>query len=82
MVVARFARNAWLADACDRWAFSSLGCSPGARAYYDALRARRQDHHQALRMVANRWVGIIHGCLRHRCRYAEEIAWTARAAVA
>jgi hypothetical protein len=81
VVVARFARNAWLADVCDRWAFCSLTRSPGARAYYDALRARRQNHHAALRMLANRWVGILHACLRHRCRYVEEIAWaTAKAA--
>jgi hypothetical protein len=82
VVLARFARNAWLADACDRWAFCSLTWSPGARAYYDALRARRQNHHQALRMLANRWVGILHGCLRHRSRYGEQIAWAARAVAA
>jgi hypothetical protein len=82
VVIARFARNAWLADACDRWAFSSLTRSPGARAYYDALRARKLDHHPALRTLANRWVGIFHGCLRHRCRYVEEIAWAARVAAA
>jgi hypothetical protein len=82
VVVARFARNAWLADACDRWAFCSLTKSPGARAYYDALRARQQEHHAALRTLANRLVGILHGCLRHRCRYAEEIAWAAREAAA
>jgi hypothetical protein len=77
MVRARFARNPWLADTCDRWAFCSLTRSPGARAYYDALRARRQGHHAALRMLANRWVGILDACLRHRRRYAEEIAWSA-----
>jgi Transposase/Transposase IS116/IS110/IS902 family len=82
VVQARYARNAWLADACDRWAFCSLTRSPGARAYYDALRARRQDHHQALRMLANRWVGILHGCLRHRCGYVEEIGWAARVVAA
>jgi hypothetical protein len=82
VVMARFVRNAWLADACDRWAFCSLTRSPGARAYYDALRARKQGHHAALRMLANRWVGILHGCLRYRCRYAEEIAWAAREAAA
>jgi hypothetical protein len=75
VVLARFARNTWLADACHRWAFCSLTKSPGARAYYDALRARQQSHHTALRMLANRWVGILHGCLRHRCRYAEEVGW-------
>jgi hypothetical protein len=28
-----------------------------------------------LRSLANRWVGILHGCLRHRERYSEERAW-------
>jgi hypothetical protein len=39
-VSARYVRNQWLADALERWAFSSLRGSPGARSYYDALRAR------------------------------------------
>ncbi|MGH7750612.1 MAG: IS110 family transposase, partial [Candidatus Dormibacteria bacterium] len=59
----------------DRWAFCSLTRSPGARRYYDALRARGQKHHAALRMLANRWVGILHACLLSRQRYVEEIAW-------
>jgi transposase len=82
VVAARFARNAWLADTCDRWAFSSLGCSPGARTYYDALKARQLGHHAALRALANRWVGILHGCLHHRQAYVEDIAWAARTVAA
>jgi hypothetical protein len=75
VVLARYVRNQWLADSLPRWAFSSLTGSAGARRYYDALRARGQAHHAALRRLANRWVGILHACLQSRRRYVEEIAW-------
>ncbi len=75
VVLARVARNRRLADACYLWAFASLTRSPGARRYYDSLRGRGQTHHQALRALANRWVGILHGCLRYRACYSEDIAW-------
>lgn len=74
-VTRRWARNPWLVDACQLWAFASLSSSPGARRYYDTLRVRGKGHHQALRQLANRWVGILHGCLHHRQRYQEHIAW-------
>jgi transposase len=74
-VLARVARNRHLADACYRWAYASLRASPGGRAYYDAHRARGQTHPQALRALANRLVGILHGCLVHRTPYREELAW-------
>ena len=35
-------------------------------------------HHQALRALGNRLVGILHGCLRHRTRYDEHTAWAHR----
>ncbi len=57
------------------WAFCSLSASPGARACYDRDRAQGATHQQALRALANRWVGILHGCLRHRTLYDEAIAW-------
>jgi hypothetical protein len=75
VALARFARNRRLADALDMWAFCSLSSSPGARRYYDAHRAKGNTHHQALRSIANRWVGILHGCLRHRQPYSEIVAW-------
>jgi transposase len=77
VVVARLARNRRLADACYLWAFSALTASPGARAYYDRLRAAGTTHQQALRALANRLVGILHGCLRHRTAYNELQAWPA-----
>ncbi|MFK5647748.1 IS110 family transposase, partial [Ornithinimicrobium sp. LYQ121] len=64
-----------LGDALQQWAFCSLRGSPGARAYYKALRARKIGHQAALRQLANRWVGILHGCLRQRTLYDENTAW-------
>ena len=75
VVLARFARNERLADACHLWAFSSLSASLGARRYYDAQRDRGKTHHQAPRALANRLVGILHGCLTHGERYREDVAW-------
>ena len=77
VVLARFARNEHLYDACHLWAFSALTRSPGARTYYDVQRSRGKTHNQALRALANRLVGILHGCLRHRLPYDESIAWPA-----
>jgi len=75
VVLARFVRNRRLADALTLWAFCSLTASPGARAFYDRHRSNGDSHYQALRALANRWVGILHGCLRHRTCYDEQIAW-------
>ena len=67
--------NKRLRDALYLQAFAALTSSPGARAYYDAHRARGHTHHQALRALSNRLVGILHGCLRHRSTYDETTAW-------
>jgi hypothetical protein len=75
VVLARHARNRRLADALEQWAFCSLTTSPGARHYYDQLRARGKTHRQALRQLANRWVGILHACLQHSQLYDEAAAW-------
>jgi len=75
VVLARFARNEHLFDACYRWAFCSLTASPGARAHYDRQRAKGKTNSQALRTLANRLVGILDGCLRHRQTYREDVAW-------
>ena len=75
VVLARLAANKRLRDALYRQAFTALNTSPGARAYYDRHRVRGATHHQALRALANRLVGIIHGCLRHRTTYHEPTAW-------
>ena len=74
VVLARHARNQRLADALYQQAFAALTSSPGARAYYDRQRDRGATHHQALRALANRLVGIIHGCLAHHINYSENVA--------
>jgi transposase len=77
VVVARAACNQRLVDACYLWAFAALTASPGARRCYDTHRARGASHHQALRALGNRLVGILHGCLTHRIAYQEQLAWPA-----
>lgn len=81
-VLARHVRNKRLYDALHQWAFCALTRSPGARAFYDQHRAAGDTHHQALRALGNRLVGILHGCLRHQTRYDEHKAWAHRAATA
>jgi hypothetical protein len=39
------------------------------------MRGRGHTHNQALRQLANRLVGILHGCLHHRRHYDEKTAW-------
>ena len=78
VVLARFARNRHLGDALDWWAFCSLTKSPGARGYYDELRARGKTDRQARRQLANRWVGILHACLDSHTPYDEATAWSQR----
>jgi transposase len=75
LVLARYARNERLGDAVQQWAFGSLKGSPGARAYYDTLRTRKIGHQAALRQLANRLVGILHGCLKTGTLYDETTAW-------
>ena len=74
-VMARYVHNDRLRDALDGQAFAALTASPGARAYYDQLRARGTGHRAALRQLANRLVGILHGCLKTRTLYDEATAW-------
>ena len=74
-VIARFIRNERLTDALRAQAFAALTGSPGARALYDAERDRGAGHNPALRKLANRLVGILHGCLKTRTLYDEATAW-------
>ena len=77
-VLARHVSNRRLYDAIDHWALCALQTSPGARALYDQHRATGDLHHQALRALGNRLVGILHGCLRHHTAYNETTAWAHR----
>ena len=74
-VTARFVHNGRLVGALNAQAFSALSTSPGARAFYDQQRASGHGHNDALRRLANRLVGILHGCLKTRTRYDEDTAW-------
>jgi hypothetical protein len=67
--------NDRLVDALNAQAFAALTGSPGARACYDELRTRGIGHNDALRRLANRLVGILHGCLKTRTLYDEDKAW-------
>jgi hypothetical protein len=78
IVAARWVHNDRLVDALRAQAFAALNASPGARAYYDELRGRGADHNDALRRLANRLVGILHGCLKTGTRYDEATAWSHR----
>jgi hypothetical protein len=74
-VLARYARNKRLADALDQQAFCALTQSVGARRSYDTHKARGATHHQALRALGNRLVGILHGCLKTHTPDNEDTAW-------
>ena len=75
IVAARFVHNDRLIDALMIQAFAALRVSPGARTFYDDLRARGIEHNDALRRLANRLVGILHGCLKTHTCYDEATAW-------
>ena len=75
IVAARYVRNHRLTDALMLQAFAALRVSPGARAFYDAQRAKGLEHNDALRRLASRLLGILHGCLKTRTCYDEATAW-------
>jgi hypothetical protein len=75
LVAARHVHNDRLVDALNAQAFAALTASPGARAFYDQQRAAGHEHNDALRRLANRLVGILHGCLKTRTLYNEDAAW-------
>jgi transposase len=76
VVAARFVHNDRLIDALMAQAFSSLQASLGARTYYDRQRTRGASYNAALRQLANRLVGILHGCLKTGTPYNEATAWS------
>lgn len=75
-VHARFVHNDRLVDALHLQASCALLHDPHVRAYYDQLRTRDIGHNTALRQVANRLVGILHGCLKTNTRYDQTTAWS------
>lgn len=75
VVVARLVRNKRLFDACWQWALCALSASSGARAWFDAHNPGPHTGRTARRKLANRLVGILHGCLASRTSYDESRAW-------
>ena len=75
VVAARWVHNDRLIDALMFQASKAIVVSPGARAYYDKQRQRGAGYNAALRQVANRLVGILHGCLKTGTLYDETTAW-------
>jgi len=75
VVAARFVHNDRLIDALLTQAATAVRVSPGARAYYGKQRARGLGYNAALRQVANRLVGVLHGCLKTGTLYDEATAW-------
>ena len=57
----------YLSRAGTEWKWQERVYAPGG--------SGSQTHQQALRALANRLVGILDGCLRHRHFYREEVAW-------
>jgi transposase len=77
-VHARFIHNNRLVNALDLYASAATLHCPHVKTYYDQLRDRGLGHHAALRQVANRLVGILHGCLKTHTLYNPETAWAHR----
>ncbi len=77
-VHARWIRNERLHDATTQWARLAVNNSPGARVFYDEQRAKGASYHTAIRALANRLVGCLHGCLKSGTLYDEDTAWAHR----
>ncbi|MDH3047317.1 transposase [Gordonia alkanivorans] len=77
IVSARCIGNNWIRDAAIQQASAAIIHDENARAYYQKQRDRGVEHQAALRQLANRLVGILHGCLAHRELYNPAIAWAA-----
>lgn len=78
IVAARYIHNDRLVDALQQQASCAILHNPEVRAYYKQLRARGTKHNAALRQIANRLVGILHGCLAARTCYDQNTAWAHR----
>lgn len=77
-VHARFIHNNRLVNALGLQANAATLHDPDVRAYYDQLRGRGLGHHAALRQIANRLAGILHGCLKTHTPYNPHTAWSHR----
>jgi hypothetical protein len=74
-VHSRFIYNRRLVDALHAQAMTAARDDPGAHTYYQRLRERGVTHNTALHQLANRLVGILHGCLKTHTPYNPATAW-------
>jgi transposase len=72
-IARRLAYNRYLGEAVQQWAFCSLTRSTWAREFYDAKIAKGDNHHTALRKLANRWLEVLWHCLRLGVPYDENV---------
>jgi transposase len=73
VVSSRLACNRVLRQACMQWAFCSLRRCGWARELYDRHRAAGKAHFQALRVLANRWLEVLHHLLASGQRYDDAV---------
>lgn len=67
----RWACPTFLLQTCHEFAGHSVRFSPWAGAFYRYKRSQGQGHHQAVRMLAFKWIRIIYRCWRDRVPYDE-----------
>lgn len=72
VVAVRCVHNDRLVDALNSQAYSALQLLPAPA----PTTTNYATAGSVLRQLANRLVGILHGCLRTRTRYDETIAWS------
>lgn len=76
IVLARYARNRRLGDALQPWAFCRAPRITRSKGVLQtAPRPQHRPPSRALRRLANRLVGILHGCLKAGTTYDEHTAW-------
>ena len=79
-VAARYVHNDRLIDALMSQAFSALQASPEHAPTTTTSAPAEPSYNAALRQLANRLAGILHGCLKTRTLYDEATAWPQYAA--
>jgi transposase len=68
----RLACPKFLKQTFHEFADQSIRFSTWARAYYDQMRTRGNDHHAALRALAYKWIRILFRCWKDRKPYDEQ----------
>jgi transposase len=65
----RFACSRFVKQSFHEFAAHSILQCEGARAYYNRKRAEGKGHHEAIRILAHRWIRIIYRCWKDRIPY-------------